>query len=356
MDRIFDPPLPDNTYNAQSAYHKEMIHQVLVLPTAGKYATCGRDGTLRVWSAQTRRHLHTIQIARPGAAGGGPPAWVTCGTETPRTPSSPGGVLAVGCMDRSLTLVDQHQFKVAPSPTSTSVLPRPRRSPLTRHLPSKMQKGPNRLSVHPCTGACLRLHLCLSLRVCTRAFAAPASPCAHHADCFSQRFSVVPPICFSMYRHLSTHHCCSMHAAPCACGSPRCMRKPLGSTSHHAHRISIRKLLPADGWTASPLGSTASLCARVHTLGRMHSHLPTHPQAHTHTHAGAEAPSHLRAHAHAHARTHARTHAQVLTDGSRGTSFVLPPAHPRGRPSSFCLPRAPMHTHPPTHPPAHPHP
>ena len=89
-----------------------MIHSMICLPRMSKYATCGRDGTLRIWGARSRRHLRTVDVAAPGS-----PAWVTaCVDVLSSAPGggadgAPAGVLAACCTDRSLALFDTMLFK-----------------------------------------------------------------------------------------------------------------------------------------------------------------------------------------------------------------------------------------------------
>lgn len=72
-----------------------------------KYVTCGRDGSFRVWSAQTRRHITTIQDSQRK-----PAAWVTCCVDLPdlTTPRNTAGVLAVFSLERCMTFYDLKNF------------------------------------------------------------------------------------------------------------------------------------------------------------------------------------------------------------------------------------------------------
>ena len=45
--------LPDHKYNERSSYHTDMIQYVTHIASVGKYATCGRDGSVRLWSLPT---------------------------------------------------------------------------------------------------------------------------------------------------------------------------------------------------------------------------------------------------------------------------------------------------------------
>ena len=72
-----------------------------------KYITCGRDGSFRVWSAQTRRHITTVQDSTRC-----PPAWITCCVDLPdlTTPRNTAGVLCVFSLERSMSFYDLNNF------------------------------------------------------------------------------------------------------------------------------------------------------------------------------------------------------------------------------------------------------
>jgi WD40 repeat protein len=110
-DHVLQDPLPEDPYNTPASHHRDMIHSIISLPRISKYITCGRDGTLRVWGARTRRHLRTVDVSTTT-----PPAWVTACADLLLSlpgegPAAAAGVLAVCCTDRSLRLYDAAQFK-----------------------------------------------------------------------------------------------------------------------------------------------------------------------------------------------------------------------------------------------------
>jgi hypothetical protein len=108
---LFLDKLPDDPYTPNSAYHKDMVNSIRAVQVGTgrmvKYMTCGRDGTLRVWSAQTRRHITTVQDSSNKQ-----PAWVTCCAELPNltTPRNTSGVLAVFNLEPSMNIYDLNNF------------------------------------------------------------------------------------------------------------------------------------------------------------------------------------------------------------------------------------------------------
>ena len=108
---LFLDKLPDDPYTLPTAYHKDMVNSVRPVQIGSgrmvKYMTCGRDGTLRVWSAQTRRHITTVQASSNKAA-----AWVMCCVELPNltTPRNTSGVLAVFSLEPTMNIYDLNNF------------------------------------------------------------------------------------------------------------------------------------------------------------------------------------------------------------------------------------------------------
>lgn len=110
---VFADSLPNDGYTDPSAYHTDMIHNIVAASvevgseTFIKYITCGRDGTFRVWSSQTRRHIATVV-----ASSRSPPAWVTCCTPLPNlaTRTNVAGVVACFSLDKTMSVFDMKNF------------------------------------------------------------------------------------------------------------------------------------------------------------------------------------------------------------------------------------------------------
>ena len=118
-ERILQDALSDDPYNTPACYHRDMINSVACIPRIGKYVTCGRDGTLRLWSAHTRRHQHTIDVATSS-----PQAWVTaCVDVLQAPPEGAASMLAVCCTDRTLSLYETARFRLAARYSLGDVVP-----------------------------------------------------------------------------------------------------------------------------------------------------------------------------------------------------------------------------------------
>ena len=110
---LFLNSLPDDRYTEPSAYHTALIFSIRSASvTVGeekfiKYITCSRDGTFRVWSAQTRRHIATITVSSRVE-----PAWVTCCVPLPdlATHKNVAGVVAVFTLERKIVNYDMKNF------------------------------------------------------------------------------------------------------------------------------------------------------------------------------------------------------------------------------------------------------
>ncbi|EFJ43836.1 hypothetical protein VOLCADRAFT_96020 [Volvox carteri f. nagariensis] len=109
--------------------HKDAITHITAMKLANgvdRYATCGRDGTVRLWNAKDLKHVKTLHLPRPRIAlaardgterlssarasrsvhSGG--LWATCSAFMPLTQK-----LAVGSFSRSIRIYDLASYEIA---------------------------------------------------------------------------------------------------------------------------------------------------------------------------------------------------------------------------------------------------
>ncbi|GFR47120.1 hypothetical protein Agub_g8807 [Astrephomene gubernaculifera] len=123
MQEAEPSPVPD------MLAHKDAMTHITAMRLANgvdRYATCGRDGTVRLWNAKDLKHVKTLHLPRPRAP---PPArdgaerltsargsrpvnsgglWATCSAFMPLTQK-----LAVGSFSRSIRIYDLASYEIA---------------------------------------------------------------------------------------------------------------------------------------------------------------------------------------------------------------------------------------------------
>jgi len=104
---IFATTKYDDEYNKPGDYHKDMITGMVLLPNINKYVTTSRDGSFRVWTSNTHKHVQTVKLSEKGAV-----SWVVGATEALgfKPSTYPFGVLATVSSDRNMRLYDIKSF------------------------------------------------------------------------------------------------------------------------------------------------------------------------------------------------------------------------------------------------------
>ncbi|KAG2490207.1 hypothetical protein HYH03_011334 [Edaphochlamys debaryana] len=130
MQQAEPSPVPDLLAHKDAMTH---IASMRLANGVDRYATCGRDGTVRLWNAKDLKHVKTLHLPRPragghghegserllsaregGAAGSSRPShgngglWATCSAFMPLTQK-----LAVGSFSRSIRIYDLASYEVA---------------------------------------------------------------------------------------------------------------------------------------------------------------------------------------------------------------------------------------------------
>ena len=105
--RIFDGIQEDNKFNDESAYHLEVITDIVNLSDKSQYLSCSRDGTIRIWGSTSLNHIQTIRIPDKSST-----TWITGATKADGLKSAlhPKGILVVIASDRSMRMYDIKSF------------------------------------------------------------------------------------------------------------------------------------------------------------------------------------------------------------------------------------------------------
>jgi len=89
---------PRNDPNPKSLHHRDMMDSIMEVPKVERLFTSSRDGTLRVWKADTMQHVKTVRVSD---------SWVTSMTHFPQS-----NRIAVASMDRTISFYDASTDKV----------------------------------------------------------------------------------------------------------------------------------------------------------------------------------------------------------------------------------------------------